>query len=107
MRMKIFETHHRATTPVRYWIYDEQDGVNRWEDDVKVFCNWCGGYFKVPSEIFWFNGDTPCDPDASEELASCFGLPVEAWADSHLLFDCPECHNHLKCSPFFVDNRDG
>jgi hypothetical protein len=57
----------------------------------------------LPGSVF---GDIADDSDTIIELSTCFSLPVIAWDESHLFFNCPECHNPLRSSPFFVDNRN-
>ncbi|MBE9571261.1 MAG: DUF4062 domain-containing protein [Proteobacteria bacterium] len=106
LAMQGLETHPRATTPVRYWTYDGEGGYSQWEDDVKAVCYWCGEHFRIPAAIFGIIGDISGDSDSSKGFSTCFRLPVGVWDDSRLLFNCPECHNPLKISPFLVDNRD-
>lgn len=106
LTIQISGTHSRVTTPVRCWIYDGNSGYGRWEDSIKAVCFWCGEHLKLPETIFGNTGDLSEAPDFFSELSTCFNLPLKAWDESHLFFNCPECQNPLKSSPFFVDNRN-
>jgi hypothetical protein len=72
-------------------------------DTLSAQCKHCGEHFMPPSHVS--AAITNLVRDVGPDQSPCLELPREAWADPHLLTECPHCSQSLRFSPFITDTQ--
>jgi hypothetical protein len=88
-----------AITAVRQFRHD----LAAWDDDVTVFCDWCGTRFEAPDRIVRVLKDMSSTLDPS--LPPCLAMSEDASHSSTLDLACPSCAGALRVNPFLIDER--
>ena len=88
-------------TPVRLWL----QGKRAWDRRLTAACPWCGHRFPVAQSVLGTIRAMALNARLSADQVPCLDLPLGAWDESRLSFDCPQCSRELRANPFVVDNR--
>jgi WD40 repeat protein len=95
----------RIATAARLWLSAPDTGGG-WDSAFTAVCDACGRRFSAPAAVLDSITAITRDARLGPNDSPCLNLPAEAWAEPHLLSECPLCHEPLKFNPFVVDNRD-
>jgi WD40 repeat protein len=79
------------------WDYEMQKQLPLSSD-----CLVCGHRFAPPTEVLTTIETITMKADLRPEQSPCLELPDEAWEDSGLLSNCPNCGAELKFNPFIA-----
>lgn len=68
-------------TPLRIWLYERKWNNGRWDDNIKVTCQWCGKRFPVAGKILDVITAINRNANLSPDQPPCLELPDEAWEE--------------------------
>jgi len=77
----------------------------RHDAQLTALCPWCGRRFEPNAAILDAMDAISRNAALSPDRSPCVELPREAWDDSALVSECPDCRRPLRFNPFLVDNE--